>query len=476
MSEELEKVCKAVLERVTPTRDKRKQVEALAKKLEAKVASTAADFGVKATVRLEGSVAKDTWLSEEPEVDVFIRLPTSIPRKSLGEVALKIARQATEGARQVERFAEHPYLEAFIDDVRVNIVPCYDIKPGEWLSATDRTPYHTDYVKKRLTSQMRDEVRLLKRFMKGVGVYGAEIKVGGFSGYLCELLIINYGNFVNTLKAFAQHKRRVIVDIENHYKGREDELPLLFGEPLVIVDPVDKGRNVASAVRSQKLYTFVAAARAFLERPSLKFFYPPETKPLATKELKARISTRGSATLFVIFGRVEAVPDVLWGQLYKSMRSLIRLFELNDFSLLRSAAWSNEKDLNAFIFELESRYLPPVRKHLGPPIEKERECKKFLAKYAGSAETVAGPYIEDGRWIVQIRRQHTDATALLYERLKDGGRRAGVAKKIAQVLQHGFKILVNEEIAQIYEKDSEFARFLSEFLSGKPKWLEDPQV
>ncbi|MEM3580068.1 MAG: CCA tRNA nucleotidyltransferase [Candidatus Bathyarchaeia archaeon] len=476
MSEELEKVCKAVLERVTPTREKREKIEALAKELEAKVASAASIFSVKAAVRLEGSVAKDTWLSEEPEIDVFMRLPTNISRKSLGEVALKIARRATEGARQVERFAEHPYLEAFIDNVRVNIVPCYDTKPGEWLSATDRTPYHTDYARKRLTSQMRGEVRLLKRFMKGVGVYGAEIKVGGFSGYLCELLIINYGSFVNTLRAFAQHKRRIIVDIENHYRGREDELPLLFGEPLVIVDPVDKGRNVASAVQSQKLYTFVAAARAFLEKPSLKFFYPPETKPLTTNELKAKISTRGSTTLFVVFGKVEAVPDVLWGQLYKSMRSLIKLLELNDFSLLRGTAWSNEKDLNVFIFELESRYLPPVKKHLGPPMEKERECKNFLAKYAGNAGTVTGPYIEDGRWIVHVRRKHTDAAALLYERLKDGGRSAGVAKEIAQVLQHGFKILVNEEIAEIYEKDIELAKFLTEFLSGKPKWLEDVQT
>jgi len=473
---ELEKVCKTVLERVTPTREKREKVEALAKELEERVASAAADFGVKATVRLEGSVAKDTWLSEEPEIDVFMRLPTSIPRKSLGEVALKIARRATEGARQVERFAEHPYLEAFIDDIRVNIVPCYDAKPGEWLSATDRTPYHTDYVKKRLTSQMRSEVRLLKRFMKGVGVYGAEIKVGGFSGYLCELLIINYGDFVNTLRAFAQHKGRIIVDIENHYRGRKDELPLLFNEPLVIVDPVDKVRNVASAVQSQKLYTFVAAARAFLEKPSLKFFYPPETKPLTTRELKAKISTRGSATLFVVFGRVEAVPDVLWGQLYKSQRSLARLLELNDFSLLRGTAWSNEKDLNAFIFEIESRYLPPVKKHLGPPMEKEHECKNFLAKYTGNAGTVAGPYIEDGRWVVQVRRKYTDAAALLYEKLKDGGRSAGVAKEIAQVLQKGFKILVNEEIAETYEKDGEFAKFLTEFLSGKPKWLEDAQV
>jgi tRNA nucleotidyltransferase (CCA-adding enzyme) len=477
MSGELEKVCKTVLERVTPTIEERRKIEALAKELEAKVVSAAAYFGVKATVRLEGSVAKDTWLSEEPEIDIFMRLPTSIPRKALGDVALKIARKATEGSRQVERFAEHPYLEAYVEGVRVNIVPCYDAKPGEWLSATDRTPYHTDYVKKRLTSRMRGEVRLLKRFMKGIGVYGAEIKIGGFSGYLCELLVIHYGKFAEVLKAFARHKRRIVIDIENHYGGRKDELPLLFHEPLLIVDPVDMGRNVASAVQPQKLYTFVAASRAFVEKPNLKFFYPPETKPLTAKELKAKISTRGPTILFIVFEGVDAVPDVLWGQLYKSQRSLAKLLQLNDFSLLRCTSWSNEKNLNAFIFELESRYLPPIKKHLGPPLDKEHECKNFLTKYANnSTGTIAGPYIEDGRWVVEIRRKYTDAAALLYERLKDCGRNAGVAKEIAQVLQKGFKIFVNEEIAEIYEKDSDFAKFLIEFLSGKPKWLEEMQA
>ncbi|MEM0217022.1 MAG: nucleotidyltransferase domain-containing protein, partial [Candidatus Bathyarchaeia archaeon] len=171
-----EDVCREILERVTPKEDEKVRVEALAETLVKRVANVAEKFGIKANVRIEGSVAKDTWLSMEPDIDVFIRLPTSIPREALGEIALKIARKAVEGAKQIERFAEHPYLEAVIDGIRVNIVPCYDVRPGKWISATDRTPYHTDYVKKCLNQQMRGEIRLLKKFMKGIGVYGAEIK------------------------------------------------------------------------------------------------------------------------------------------------------------------------------------------------------------------------------------------------------------------------------------------------------------
>jgi len=56
--------------------------------------------------------------------------------------------------------------------------------------------------------------------------------------------------------------------------------------------------------------------------------------------------------------------------------------------------------------------------------------------------------------------------------LKDGGRNAGVAEGISKVLKKGFKVLVNEEISDVYETNGEFAVFLTEFLQGKPKWLD----
>jgi tRNA nucleotidyltransferase (CCA-adding enzyme) len=473
MQEKIEEVCAVVLEKVTPKKRERAEMEALAEELEKKVVSASKDFGVEVEVRVEGSVAKDTWLSREGDIDISMRVPTTIPHKSLGNVCLKIARKATEGSKQIERFAEHPYLEAIVDDTRINIVPCYKTKRGEWLSATDRTPFHTNYVKKHLTKQMKGEVRLLKKFMKGTGVYGAEIKVGGFSGYLCELLILRYKSFINALKAFAQHKKRMVIDIEGYYKGREKELELLFKEPVVTVDPVDRGRNVASAVQPKKLYTCVAAARAFLGNPDTKFFYPPETAALPAKELEQKLARYGSAVIFLTFEKVAAVPDILWGQLYKSKRSLHKLIQLNGFSLLRDVPWSDEKTINMFIFDLEQRFISLVKKHLGPPLEKKNECEKFLLKHVKSPNTVSGPYIEDGRWVVEIRRKYTDAVALLKDKLRDGGRNTGVAEQISKKLGEGFQIFVNEEIVEVYKTNSGFAKFLTGFLSGKPKWLEN---
>ena len=57
--------------------------------------------------------------------------------------------------------------------------------------------------------------------------------------------------------------------------------------------------------------------------------------------------------------------------------------------------------------------------------------------------------------------------------MKDGGRNSGVAEQISKTLRKRFEIFVNDGIIDIYKKNNEFAKFLTEFLSGKPKWLEN---
>ncbi len=470
MASPLEELITKVLKRITPNSSNRERVLSLANRLTRKVREAAEEQGVEAEVRVEGSVAKDTWLKDEPEIDIFMRLPKTMPRETFGTICLEIARNSTEGFTQIERFAEHPYLEAIIDDVRVNIVPCYKVERGQWISATDRTPFHTDYIKPLLNQRKAGEVRLLKKFMKGVGVYGAEIKVGGFSGYLCELLILHYGSFPKVLKEIRDWKERTIIDHQKHYKNTR-KIKKFFEEPLVVVDPVDKERNVAAAVRKERLNELIAASRAFLRNPDTFFFYPSEVEALDSRELVNRINTRGSAIIFVYFGGVTAVPDVLWGQLYKSQRSLRKMIQQHDFTVLRNDVWSNGKNLCVLIFEVENRFLPNMNMHLGPPLRKRLECERFLRKYVGANVTVSGPRVEEGRWVVEIKRKYRDVVNLLNEELKDGGRHVGVAELVSKALADSMEIFVNEEVLTLYSANTEFAKFLIEYLNGKPRWL-----
>jgi tRNA nucleotidyltransferase (CCA-adding enzyme) len=467
----LEEICAEVLKRVTPTASERKQILSLAKELVKKVREEAKEEEVETEVRVEGSVAKNTWLRDCPEIDVFIRIPTTMPKKAFGTICLEIAKKATEGYRQIERFAEHPYLEAVTDDdVWVNVVPCYRVERGEWISATDRTPFHTDYVQPLLDEQKSGEVRLLKRFMRGIDVYGAEIKVGGFSGYLCELLVLNYGSFTKVLRAAADWKEKTVIDYEGRYE-RKDDAKKLFEEPFIMVDPVDERRNVAAAVRKERLDELIAASRVFLKAPDLKFFYPPEIEALETTDLVNRINARGSAIVFISFEACPAVPDVLWGQLYKSQRALFKLIQKHDFTVLRDDVWSNEKNLNIFIFEVGNRFLPNMKRHLGPPLRKRDSCEKFLRKHVGVESTVSGPRVEEGRWVVDVQRRYTDVVKLLKEEVGDRGASVGLAELVSKAVADSLEVSVNDEALKLCSANPEFAKFLTEYLEGKPRWL-----
>jgi tRNA nucleotidyltransferase (CCA-adding enzyme) len=133
--------------------------------------------------------------------------------------------------------------------------------------------------------------------------------------------------------------------------------------------------------------------------------------------------------------------------------------------------WSNETTLSVFALEFEQHVLPSVKKHFGPPLKREKECEKFIAKYASNGDVVSGPYIEDGRWVVELQRKFTDAVGLLSEKLQDGGRSIGVAELMAQAFREKLEVLINSEVAEVYRGNKEFAEFLTGFLIGKPFWL-----
>ena len=470
MDSRLEMVIKQVLERIIPNPNAREKMEKATKLVKGRVISEVERGELKAAVEVGGSVAKDTWLSGEADIDVFILFPTSVSKRMLEEIGLYVAKRAMEGFPWRERFAEHPYLEINVDGIRVNIVPCYGVNRGKWISAADRSPFHTDYVRKKLAQRdLSDEVRLFKRFTKGVGVYGAEIKVWGFSGYLCELLVLGYQSFIQTLEEISKWRFGQVVDVENLYRGRHNEARRLFDAPLIVIDPIDENRNVAAAVSKERLGEVITASRLFLEKPETFFFYPSETVPLSPDVLRGNLAKLGVDLVFVVFKSNREVPDVLWGQLYKTVRALKRLLRQHDFSVLRSSAWSDEEGLNALILELETRDLALSKRHIGPPVD-SKETMDFLKKHLGAEKTVARPWVEGNRWMVGIGRRYVDAVSLLRERLRDGGRGIGVAGKLVESIKVS-KIYVNEEIADFYTSNRGFARFLTDFLSVKPKWI-----
>ena len=102
----------------------------------------------------------------------------------------------------------NPYIRGIYQDHKIEIVPCYKIENAtQKLSAVDRTPLHTSYIKKHLKESQKNDVRLFKQFLKGINCYGAEAEIEGFSGYLCEILILKYGSFRNIISNAKDWKK-----------------------------------------------------------------------------------------------------------------------------------------------------------------------------------------------------------------------------------------------------------------------------
>lgn len=466
----IQKICEEALRKVTPSREEEIKTLRFVKSLTDRLSLELEKLDLEAEVHVEGSIAKNTWLAGEKDIDLFILVPKEYGRKAFVKV-LEAAKKVSRGS-YLEAYAEHPYIQAEIEGFTIDFVPCFKLKRAEdAISSVDRTPFHTIYVKEHLSPADRNEVRLLKRFMRGIEAYGAEIKIGGFSGYLCEILIMHYGSFLNVLKAASNWHEKELIDLEGHYKGEEEKALRIFNQPLVVIDPVDKGRNVASAVSKGKLAEFIASSRLFLEDPRVDFFFPPEIEAFNTGRVLQIMNSKGTSFVFLKTGLARAVPDVLWGQLYKSQKALRGAISRYDFKVLRDAVWSDEKTAAVFIFELQSRLLPAVEKHLGPPVTKKQDCKRFLEKHLMSRLLISGPRIEGGRWIVERRRRYREASVLLKDILRDGGKSIGVAKLVSEGFSSSLKILVDDEIKDFYTKNPEFASFFTRYLIGRPRWL-----
>src|SRR3990172_11532344 len=236
-----------ILRKILPSADEDRRIREVVREILRTLEPRIAAKGLHAKPLLVRSVAKGVHLTGT-EIDIFVAFPPDTPRDVLEREGLAFG-DILE--RPVRMYAEHPYTRGWYGGFEVEIVPCYRITDAsQRMSAVDRTPLHVDYVLGHLSDERTTDVRLLKAWAEGIGVYGAEAKVRGFSGYLCELLVIHYGTFHGVLDAARSWKPPIVIELGTPAARQ-------FSEPLVVVDPVDGNRNVASAVSAEQLATFV---------------------------------------------------------------------------------------------------------------------------------------------------------------------------------------------------------------------------
>src|SRR5271157_5847805 len=438
MKNELTRVQMNVLKRIRPSRSERERLHRVTQQVITAAESALASRNLSATVEVIGSAARDTWISGDEEgdqdIDIFIGFDTSTSREDLERYGLEIGKEiAVEG--YIIGFAEHPYVKARCGGFAIDVVPHYRIKnTRQILSAVDRTPFHQQFVAEHLGGR-HDDVRLLKQFLKGSGIYGAELRAKGFSGYLCELLVIKYGSFVNVLNSVQDWKVGICISLTSEHARNN------FTSPLAVIDPVDTDRNVAAAVSLDSFSIFIDASRSFLESPCIGCFFRLQIQPLDASAFQAIVKKRKTTLFGVKFDLPDLVDDIAYPQLERAHKGMLFALVRHGFSALRGDIYY-ERGEAVLLFEMRVSHLPAVERHDGPPVDSKRHANKFKKKYVNNPDVLSGPYIDGGRYVVELPRKYLTFPEYVAAEFKN----VRSSKAILRAMEQGFQILKDEEL------------------------------
>ena len=454
MKNELTRVQINVLKKIRPSRGERERLHGVTQQVIAAAQSALASRNLGATVAVIGSAARDTWISGDQDIDIFIGFDTSTSREDLERYGLEIGKEiAVEG--YVIGFAEHPYVKARCGGFAIDVVPHYRIKnTRQMFSAVDRTPFHQQFVAEHLDAR-HDEVRLLKQFLKGAGIYGAELRTKGFSGYLCELLVIKFGSFVNVLESVQDWKVGTRISLTSANARNS------FVSPLAVIDPVDSNRNVAAAVSLDSFSIFLDSARSFLESPCIECFFPRQVSPLDVNAFRAIVKKRKTTVFGVKFDLPDLVDDIAYPQLERAHKGMLIALQRHGFSTLRGDIYYDQGGA-VLLFEMLVSQLPAVKRHVGPPVDSKRHANKFKKKYVNNPLVLSGPYIDEGRYVVELRRKYLTLPEYVEAEFKN----VRSSKAILSAMEKEFQILKDEELLYNDSMRLFLARYFDKTLSN----------
>ena len=217
--------------------------------------------------------ARGTNLKGDSDVDIFVLFHKKTDPKELVRKGLTYGKKLASGKkdRYEIKYAEHPYIRLFLGElgIRIDLVPALKIDSIEEMGTTvDRTPLHADFINSNLNEKQRDDARVLKAMLKAHNIYGAEVKVGGFPGYLCEILVYQFGSLLRLLDNTALFSLPIMLDPRTKNRLSDHNLVKKFNSNFIVIDPVDSNRNVAAGVSPESLAKFVLIARQFVKEQS----------------------------------------------------------------------------------------------------------------------------------------------------------------------------------------------------------------
>jgi tRNA nucleotidyltransferase (CCA-adding enzyme) len=384
-------ILKSVLREITPTQEEKEELNLIFEYVRKHLLTF---FKEDVRVELQGSTVKGTSLKGSSDLDIFIIFQTDFLEENFKTLVNDLKEYLPQIGLDVDlRYASHPYIHSTYKGIDIDIVPCYDILKGENIrSAVDRTVWHTQFVRENLTTKQKNEVRLLKQFLKANGLYGASEKAHGFSGYLCELLIWKYGTFLKVLETEIHDWRDIVHN------------------PIHFPDPVDENRNVAAALSFESYTKFIFAARQFLENPTKEAFDIGQEVKFDLKRFEDQVYENDTEGYVIKFENISDNEEILYSKAEKFVKNITRLIKQHDFRLFNIQFYVGGHDIIITI-QTEINTLPNYKIVKGPNIYMYREFwNEFIKKHG-----IENVFVKKDRIMAVSERKYQ----LVYNLLKD---------------------------------------------------------
>jgi tRNA nucleotidyltransferase (CCA-adding enzyme) len=409
VEDRLKNIRSAVLDKIRPTKEENKEIQSIISEITSLLSewNESHDQISYEFISPQGSTGiKQTHLHNDSDIDLFIFLN---PKKydSIIDIESKNRSKISELFRsycekwlipalkekKIEEiyiaYAEHPYVSSKLKGYDIDIVFSF-ILPEEHLikrgpiTAVDRTYYHSKFITENLTSDQIDDVRILKWFFKNNYSYGdkAPIARGGFIGYAAELWIHHFGDIWTFFRNFRELPYHAI-----DFFGRSVETlrkkSRFQNDFLILIDPTDKNRNVASSISSRAWIYCGKQIERFLKNPQEEYI-SNRSKPdfdITDDEINQHFVV--IELLQISDSHYTKIRDKLYS-IAESIRTLAA-FEFDHSTRFPSVNYSlyfqpttNRFSLAFYTskFEISDKFL---RK--GPKVKQTKNFKKFQTKH-----------------------------------------------------------------------------------------------
>ncbi len=322
-----------------------------------------------AQVTLGGSLAKNTYLQNDFDADIFVRFDMRYDDAQLSQLLFQTLTSVSIPYEKVH--GSRDYAQLTHESISYEIIPvCKITKPSQARNVTDMSFMHVTWVNEHTANtSLCDEIRLLKVFCKAQRIYGAESYIGGFSGHILDILVIHYGGFLEVLEASQHWKKKEVIDVQNHYNGKNIRInpSKIEMSPLIIIDPILALRNASAALTQDKYILFRKCAKAFLQNPSITFF---------TKSPLRITNPKGSVCKIELFP-LDGKKDVVGAKLKKVVEYIRKTLVKNEFTVFDYCwEWDTKNQAVAF-FDCDTTLLSKEQIIKGPPLTLTHRVESF---------------------------------------------------------------------------------------------------